>query len=404
LDQAIHPRSHVGESLVCSTTRIFQEIDFLPVMERERFVHKHGAIWTHWAEQREYVTRFREIPELGVMQDYTYHVDRSRFDELLLRHAAAQGSQVIEGARVERVEFAPNGKALGVRAKVNGQQRLLTCKLVVDASGRKTLLGSQLRLKHHDPLFDQFAVHNWFEGVDRGPSETADFISIHVLAMPRAWIWFIPINERITSVGIVSKRDEFPKGSESNEEFFTRQIRGHPLLARRMANARPLHSFSREGNFSYVMDRFAGDGWLLIGDAARFVDPIFSSGVSVAMESAKRAATAIIKALQRDEPSADDFRDYERALRAGIDTWREFILLYYQLPPLFFDVLSRPEGRRQLTRLLQGDVYDRAEIPILSEMRRTVRVVAADPNHPWHAQLSSDLVSHTWFESKKPCH
>src|SRR5439155_5712011 len=100
VDQAVHPRPHVGESLVCSTTRIFQEIDFLSVMERERFVHKHGVVWTHWADEREQVIRFREIPELGLTQDYTYHVDRGRFDQLLLQHAAGQGSRVLQGTRV----------------------------------------------------------------------------------------------------------------------------------------------------------------------------------------------------------------------------------------------------------------------------------------------------------------
>src|SRR5262249_29253346 len=126
LEQAVHPRPHVGESLICSTTQIFQEIDFLPVMEQERFVRKYGAVWAHWADQKEYVTRFREIPELGVTQDYTYHVDRSRFDQLLLRHAAGQGSRVLEGAQAEAVEFGPNGKAVGVWIRVKGERRLLT--------------------------------------------------------------------------------------------------------------------------------------------------------------------------------------------------------------------------------------------------------------------------------------
>src|SRR5678809_120800 len=94
-------------------------------------------------------------------------------------------------------------------------------------------------------------------------------------------------------------------------------------------------------SYSYIMDRFAGDGWLLVGDAARFVDPVFSSGVSVAMESAKRAADAIIGALGRDDVRAAAFADYEQTMRAGVDIWREFILLYYQLPPLFFELISR---------------------------------------------------------------
>jgi ABC-type nitrate/sulfonate/bicarbonate transport system ATPase subunit/flavin-dependent dehydrogenase len=392
LDQAVHPRAHVGESLVCSTTRIFQDIDFLPVMEREKFVRKFGAVWTHWGEEHEHIIRFREIPELGLTQDYTYHVDRSRFDQLLLQHAARQGSRVIENARVEKVEFNGAGTAIGVRVKQNGQERLLRSRLVVDASGRNTVIGSQLRLKRHDALFNQFAVHNWFEGVDRGPEETADYIHIHILSLPQAWVWLIPINQTVTSVGIVTRGSDFTKNQESADAFFARHISAHPLLARRMACARPLHGFTREGNYSYVMDRFAGDGWLLVGDAARFVDPVFSSGVSVAMESAKRAAAAITGALGRDDVSAHAFADYEQTLRAGMDIWREFILLYYQLPPLFFDLIARPETRGQLTRLLQGDVYDWSSVPILGEIRDAIKTVAGDRQHPWHAHLSKDLV------------
>jgi FADH2 O2-dependent halogenase len=415
VDQAVHPRRHVGESLVCSTTRIFQDIDFLSTMEQEKFVHKHGALWTHWTDSTEHVIRFREIPELGLTQDYTYHVDRSRFDQLLLKHAARQGSRVIEGARVEKVEFAPDGAANGVRVSIQNRTAavsetsrgnapgpdavtsaattsLLRSKLVVDASGRNTVLGSQLRLKRHDALFDQFAVHNWFEGVDRGNPETADFIHIHVLNLPRAWVWLIPINSTVTSVGIVTKGADFPKSSESVKQFFDRCIASHPVLARRMANARPLHEFTREGNYSYVMDRFAGDGWLLVGDSARFVDPVFSSGVSVAMESAKRAADAIIAALRQNDVRATAFADYERAIRTGVDIWREFILLYYQLPPLFFDLISRPESRSQLTRLLQGDVYDRATVPILSKMREVIKTVTETASHPWRSQLTEELV------------
>jgi ABC-type nitrate/sulfonate/bicarbonate transport system ATPase subunit/flavin-dependent dehydrogenase len=390
LDQAIHPRPHVGESLVCSTTRVFQDIDFLSVMERERFVRKHGAVWTHWSDPGECVIRFREIPELGLTQDYTYHVDRSRFDQLLLQHAARLGSRVTEGARVERVEFGDTFRT--VHVKTSGQSQPLRCKLVVDASGRSTVLGSQLRLKHHDALFDQFAVHNWFEGVDRGAPEVADYIHIHVLSMPRAWIWIIPINEKITSVGIVTKTADFPKSSEPLDQFFARHISSHPTLARRLANARAVHHFTREGNYSYVMERFSGDGWLLVGDAARFVDPVFSSGVSVAMESAKRAADAIIAGLRKDDVSASAFTQYETAIRAGVDIWREFILMYYQLPALFFDLISKPGSRSQITRILQGDVYDRASIPVLAEMRQVIQSVAADPAHPWRSQLSPELL------------
>jgi len=162
------------------------------------------------------------------------------------------------------------------------------------------------------------------------------------------------------------------------------------LLAQRMAGARPIQQFSREGNYSYVMDRFAGNGWLLAGDAARFVDPVFSSGVSVAMESAKRAADAIIAALRRGHVSAAGFAAYEATVRAGVDIWRDFIRLYYQLQPLFLDLLTRPEARWQLTRLLQGDVYDRAAVPILNQMEAGIRSVAGEPSHPWRRHLCAE--------------
>ena len=120
--------------------------------------------------------------------------------------------------------------------------------------------------------------------------------------------------------------------------------------------------------------------------------PCFSSGVSVAMESAKRAADAIIAALNRNDVRAIAFAEYERAMRTGVDIWREFILLYYQLPPLFFELISDPDSRSQLTRLLQGDVYDRATVPILRKMREVIKNVAADAAHPWRSHLSEELV------------
>lgn len=392
LDRAVHPRRHVGESLVCSTTQLFDEIGFLPVMEREGFVRKYGANWVHWAEGRQCAIRFREIPELGITQDYTYHVDRGRFDQLLLEHAEARGSRVLQGAHVERVEFGPDGAATGLSVEHAGAHRQLRCKLVVDASGRNTILGSQLKLKRKDPLFNQFAVHSWFEGMDRGGSNTADFIHIHLLPIPRGWAWQIPVSPTVTSVGVVTAGADFVKAGDSVEKFFARHVALNPVLAGRMAGTRRIHEFSREGNYSYVMDRYTGPGWVLVGDAARFVDPVFSSGVSVAMESARRAAEAIRAGFASGGVNAASFASYETNLRAGVDIWREFILLYYRLPPLFFDLLSQPETRLLALQLLQGEVYDGRSFPILERMRREIQAVAADPAHPWRPYLSPEIV------------
>jgi ABC-type nitrate/sulfonate/bicarbonate transport system ATPase subunit/flavin-dependent dehydrogenase len=391
LERAVHPRRHVGESLVCSTTRVFQEIDFLKVMEHEGFVRKHGARWFHWVDRNPRTIRFREMPELGTIQDYTYHVDRSRFDQLLLQHAAERGSRVLQGAHVQRVEFGPNGAALGVRIREGSGERVLRSRVVVDASGRNTVLGAQLKLKCKEPVLNQFAVYNWFEGFDRGEPEAADFIHCHVLPGPRSWAWQIPITPSVTSIGVVTGQEEFVKAGEDVAEFFAGKIAGNGVLGQRMQGARALHPYQREGNYSYVMERFAGDGWLLVGDAARFLDPVFSSGVGVALESARRAAAAICDALAQGDVSRSSFDPYEKAMQAACAIWREFILLYYRLPPLFLELLAQPASRLQLVQLLQGDVYDRRQVPILERMRREIETIEQHSDHPWKPHLDLSL-------------
>ena len=258
----------------------------------------------------------------------------SRFDDALLRHAARAGLARARGraGRARRARRARAARIGVVRARGRRRARLLRARLVVDATGRGTLLGSQLRMKRNDPGFRQFAVHGWFEGVDRGAAATAEWIHVHVLPGPRAWAWQIPISEGVTSVGVVCDADALPEGRRGpRPRSSPRRSRRARRSRARMAGARPLHALQREGNYSYAMERLAGDGWLLVGDAARFVDPLFSSGLSVAAESAREAAVgdprrARRAATSRPPPS----RRYERRLRGGLDAWREFIGLYYR--------------------------------------------------------------------------
>lgn len=389
LDKAVHPRPHVGESLLCATTRVFQEIGFVDAIERGGFVRKHGALWTHFGEERPVALPFQPIPHLGIEQPWSWHVDRSRFDDALLRHAAAEGSRVVEGLHVERVEFDDGGRAQGVVVRDAGGARLLRSRIVVDATGRGTLLGSQLRLKRTDPGFRQFAVHGWFEGVDRGADDTAEWIHVHVLPGPRAWAWQIPIGAGVTSVGVVCDAEAFPKAGEDVDRFFAEAVASSPALARRMAGARALHALQREGNYSYAMERLAGDGWLLVGDAARFVDPLFSSGLSVAAESARAAAASIRAALERGDASAAAFEGYERPLRGALDVWREFIGLYYRLPRAFLALLADPVERELLREVLQGDVYEGGSHAGLERLRAEIARVEADPAHPWRGELDA---------------
>ncbi|MBL9079946.1 MAG: tryptophan 7-halogenase [Planctomycetes bacterium] len=383
VDKAVHPRRHVGESLLCSTTRVFHEIAFLPVLEQAGFVRKPGATWTRWPGGTTRSVQFRAMPEVGIDLDYTWHVDRARLDELLLRHAGALGTNVVQGERVASVDF-DGARATGVRL---ADGRVLPARLVVDASGRRALLGTQLDLKRNDPAFDQFTVHNWFEGFDRGPAATAQHAHIHVLPRARSWLWQIPVSDTVTSLGIVTRRQHFPKGDADVAAWFREQLDELPELAERLRRARPVHEFVREGNFSYRLDRLVGDGWLVVGDAAHFVDPLFSSGVSVAAESARLASQPILEALRAGDPTADRFAGWEHRVRAAADRWREFIGAFYRLPPMFFDLLDRDEGRECLRPFLQGEVHGAAADPVLERLRATIAEVAADRAHPWHEEL-----------------
>lgn len=394
-ESANHPRPHVGESLVTNTTRIFDEIGFLKTMEREGFVRKYGAAWHAPLNQEKLFIEFAEFPLEGVNQPYSYHIDRSKFDLLLLKHAESLGSKVYQGMHVKQVLFE-NGQANGVRVKVGDKEVDLSCKVVVDASGRHTLLGNQLRLKNNDPLFNQFAIHAWFEDLDRGNDKAADFIHIYFLPVERGWVWQIPINDKITSVGVVAEKTTFKKSRMDIETYFDTHIQTNANLAHAMRNARRVNDFQSEGDYSYSMTKFVGDGYLLVGDAARFVDPIFSSGVSVALHGAKFAAEYIRHAFEVKDFSEATFKPYEARLRKGVEIWYEFIRLYYKLLPLFTYFIQIQQYRLQVFRLLQGEVFDRAETPVLEAMRKYIEAVEKSNNHVFRNQLTDipiDLIT-----------
>jgi flavin-dependent dehydrogenase len=388
IESAIHPRAHVGESMVTSSTRVYEEIGFLPTMEREGFVHKHGASW-HDMNGKEAAIWFNEFPQEGINQPYTYHVDRSRLDLLLLKHAQSLGTEVIQGVTTQQVLFDEKGYANGVRIKVAGEEVDLHSKMVVDASGRNTLLGRQLGIKKKDPIFNQYAVHAWFENVARGNPDTEEFIHIYFLPVERGWVWQIPINNRITSIGVVAEKEVFMQFHGDAAGYFNHYAQTNPALAAALANATRVNDFKTEGDYSYSMEKFVGNGYMLIGDAARFVDPIFSSGVSIALYSAKYGSQYIQKALESGDYSEELLKPYETKLRSGVSVWYEFIRLYYKLLPLFTHFIQSKKYRLEVLRLLQGEVYDRKEVAVLQAMREYIETVEKTENHIFRSRLTS---------------
>ena len=389
IEKAMHPRPHVGESLVPSTTRNFSDVGFLPVMEQEGFPRKHGAAWHPTSANGEVSIVFAEFPQPGVHQDYTYHVDRAKFDHLLLQHAKDLGSKIIQGVAVKEVLFDEEDHACGVRIDIEGHTLDLSSKMVIDCSGRNTVLGNQLGLRVKDPIFNQFAVAAWFENVHRGDNpDTADYIHIYFLPETRAWTWQIPITDEITSVGVVAEREVFKRSRQRKEEYFWEMVDRSPDLAKAMEDSKQVTEFFTEADYSYKMDRFVGNSWMLVGDAARFVDPIFSSGVSIACESARYASGLIVEALETGDRSEAALLPYEERVKAGVGIWYEFIRLYYKLMHLFTYFITSKDYRQQIHQLLQGEVYDREEAPVLDAMREIIRTVESTPGHLWAGHLT----------------
>jgi flavin-dependent dehydrogenase len=396
LEREMFPRPHVGESLVPATTRVLDEIGFLPQMEEAGFVHKYGAVWTSTHTRRAFNSKFGEdyfaevrldeAEQPGVHQHHTYHVDRGKFDLLLLKHAEEMGATVCQGIVVQRVDFQPDEHP-EIVTSLGGKEIRFRVRIVADASGRRTLLGSQLKLKVKDPHFDQFAIHSWFEDFDRSDSPLQDYIFIHFLPMLDTWVWQIPITDRITSFGMVTQRKHFAGTKETREEFFWQCVSTRPELHEKLRQARRIRPFKEEGDYSYSMKQLSGDGFVLVGDAGRFVDPIFSSGVSIALNSARLASQAILKALASGDVSAPNFQEFEAAMRRGTSTWYKFITLYYRLNLLYTLFLRDTRYRLDIVRLLQGEVWDAIEPPVLGEMQRVVETVERDPDHVWHHLL-----------------
>jgi FADH2 O2-dependent halogenase len=297
---------------------------------------------------------------------------------------------VIEGANVLKVNFDDKNRAAGVTARFLGKELDFTSRFVVDASGRRGLLGKQLGLWEKDGQFDQMAVYSWFEGVKPPAEETKDYIHVHFLPIERGWVWQIPIYEGVTSVGVVVEKEVFQKSGKDYEAFFEDVVQLSNNTKHILSEATRTKPFFIEGDYSYKMTKFAGDGWMLVGDAARFVDPIFSSGVSVAVNSAKFAFEAIEEAVKTGD-TADPFAAYNDKVQTGVKIWYEWITIYYRLQALFTRLGRDPENKRQMQQLLQGDVYDRNAVDVLDRMKRLVHAVEADENHLYRSLLNESV-------------
>jgi flavin-dependent dehydrogenase len=364
VERGRHPRFSVGESLLPGTMPVWQELGLLERFEEAGFVRKYGSYFC-FADGKAPVYFPFPNPR-RVSAPHAYEVPRARFDELLWNGAIEAGVHCADRTAAERFCF-DGDRATGVELRLpDGSRTTVRSRLVADCSGSATQLARQLGTRQRRRRLDKVALYCHYDDVVRSVGEDAGTIAIVATAF--GWMWLIPFAGGAASVGAVIERSWYAarrKAGSSNDAVWSEVLSAVPAVSRRLFHARQTRPVEAVGDFEYQVDPIAGDGWVVIGDAGAFVDPVFSSGVHLAVTGARRASRAAAAALANGRlPRARDFARYVRRSRASLRVYSMFIHAWYD--PAFRAVFMRPAHGRLGVELLKREVLSvlaGAELP-----------------------------------------
>lgn len=324
------PREHVGESLLPASMPLFEDLGVLPALEEAGFLHKWGAVMVWGKSDEPWAWYFRETNRL---HPYSFQVWRPQFDQILLDNSERHGVEVRQACRVLEVLFDERGAATGVRYTASsnevGGEGVLRCRFVVDASGQTGLLSRSLGLRRPDDYFRNLAVYGYFSGAE--PVPPPDNTNIFIESYPEGWCWTIPLHTGLTSVGIVVDSRTAPAEIQQRgiEQFFRQQLAQASHTSDRLQRATLVSGPIVVRDWSYVSDEVAGNGYVLAGDAACFVDPLFSSGVHLALTSGTLAAAYVTTALKDPEMREAAGGVYKELYYRQYGHFRELARLFY---------------------------------------------------------------------------
>ena len=359
LEKERFPRFHIGESLLPCSMPLIEQLGAMPRLKAANFLPKYAAefVTADGSLRRRYSFRDGLVP--GAPS--AFEVDRSEFDKLLLDNATEQGVDVRQGAQVIRFDLDSKLGVSVVARLEDGTEATFRAAILVDASGQSSLLAGRLGLREMDQDLKNFAVFSHFEGAGRATGEEEGDIS--VVLVPGGWWWVIPLRNDRTSVGLVGPSCNL-RGQKPDESYFNAQIASTPFLRERLSGATRVAPVRSVSDYSYVSRRLSGDRFVLVGDAAAFIDPVFSTGVYLGMVGAFRAAEAVDGALRAGKFDRSQFLAYERETQKNVATYRRFVKGFYT--PEFVDVLMSPVDwlslRAAITSLLAGFGVDRFQV------------------------------------------
>jgi len=336
------PRFHIGESLLPFSIQTFDRLGVREKLDRT-FLPKFGGEIMAACGTRGVKFYFKD--GFRSERDRAYQVTRSDFDKLLLDHSRENGAEVREETEVKVVNFDADQVKIEIENS-SGTRSKIEARYLLDCSGRQTTLGSFFNLKKTYDHLQKFSVFAHYENIDRLPGRDATLIRM-VRGIDR-WFWMIPLTDTRTSVGVVVDTATFRAAKLAPQAALEKFIAEQPLMNDRMKNAIRVSPVYSAGDYSYRITRLSGERWLLVGDAAGFIDPVFSSGVFLAIMSAEKAADTLDEVLRDESERRRLFVKYSRSVNRIMDIYLTFVNAWYRRGKEFLEVFLNPTDTMQI--------------------------------------------------------
>jgi len=359
LEKTRFPRYHVGESLMPFCWFTLDRLGLVEEMNRRAFIQKYSVQFA--GMDGRVSTPFYFFQHWDHPAAVTWQVERADLDLMLLENARKKGVEVLEETKVTRL-LETEGTIRGVEAvRQDGASFQVAAPLTIDATGRDAFAQTKLGWRQRDPVLNKVAIWTYYTHAKRDPGLDAGSTTIAYLP-DKGWFWYIPLRNDRVSVGVVAERDYLYRNSREPSAIFAQQTQCNAWIADHLQGATPTDAFWVTGEYSYRARHCATDGLVLTGDAFAFLDPVFSSGVFLALKSGEMAADAADKALRAGNLSAEAFVDYGDTLCAGIERMRKLVYAFYDDRFSFKDLIVKyPAQRGALTDKLIGDLFTEAD-------------------------------------------
>ena len=373
------PRFHIGESLIPETYWVLKRLGMLEKMRASHFVKKYSVQFVGQSGRLSEPFYFMEHKPHECSQ--TWQVLRSEFDKMMLDNARQHGVDVHEGVRVTEV-LMEGDRAVGVRTlSEDGTPREVRCQVVVDASGQSSVLMSRLGLRQWDSELKKAALWTYFKGALRESGRDEGATLVLAVEGRKGWFWYIPLHDDVVSVGVVASYDYLFKNraDKDHEAIYWEEVERCPAVKERIAGAERVAGFRAAREYSYRSRQTAGDGWVLVGDALGFLDPLYSSGVLLALKSGELAADAVIEGLSKGDTSAAQLGKWAPEFNKGMDRMRRLVCEYYDGFSFGRFVKKHPQLKGLLTDLLIGDLFKESVDEVVAPMDEMKKSAAATP-------------------------